>query len=495
MSDQVNKASTEPGEHGAPARLVGTEEGRATARKLFAHAQIAETKRNYEYAIELYVQGLAYWPDAIDEGLKKLRVVATARKQQGGRGPGFLTKRKFPTNGKRIEDSLNNALYLFGLDPGDPSAMEEILQLASRAHCDGVAQWISPVLAEAYDSAGRLSAARYQAACEAMLRSAKVAIEFENDAGAMEILRANVAVAQIWARHYPDSHDPPRAVSNASGELAIVKGRFAKAEGFTESLKDAAGQRDLQDRDRRVHTADRNQELIESARRDWEANRNTPNKLLALTELLARTETDAGEDEAMRLLREEYASSRNYLFKHKADEIEVRRMRRLLRSLQARREAEPGHADLAELIRRQRGAIVAREIEILEERQRQYPSDLKVKFHLAQRYFDAGQFDDAIPLFQHAGADARVRSESRLFLGRAFLEKGFHEQATGVLRKGLEELETRSGSVALELTYWLGRALEAGGDAAGARKAYGSLIQLEYNHRDARIRLERLVSG
>ncbi len=494
MSDQANKASIEPGEHGAPARLVGTEEGRAKAHKLFAHAQIAETKRNYDYAIELYVQGLAYWPDAVEEGLKKLRVVATARKQQGGKGPGFLTKRKFPTNGKQIEESLNNALYLFGLDPGDPSAMEEILQLAGRAHCDRVVQWISPVLAEAYDSAAKLSAARYQAACEAMLAAAKVAIEFENDTGAMEILRANVAIAQIWARHYPDSHDPSRALSNASGELAIVKGKFAKAEGFAESLKDAAGQRDLQDRDRRVHTADRNQELIEAARRDWEANRNTPNKLLSLAELLARTETEAGENEAMALLREEYASSRNYIFGFKAEEIEVRQMRRRLRLLQKRREEEPSNAELAEEIRRQRGAILGREIEILEERQRQYPSDLKVKFLLAQRYFDAGRHDDGIPLFQQAVADARVRSESRLFLGRAFLEKRFYEQATGVLRRGLEELETRTGGVALELTYWLGRALEASGDPAGARKAYGSLIQLDYNHRDARLRLERLVS-
>ncbi len=94
MAEHENKGGPSV-EDGAPQdRLVGSETGKARARKLFEHALKAEETRNYDYAIELYVNGLASWPDAIDEGLKKLRVVATARKLGGGKPAGFLVTRK-----------------------------------------------------------------------------------------------------------------------------------------------------------------------------------------------------------------------------------------------------------------------------------------------------------------------------------------------------------------------------------------------------------------
>ncbi len=178
-----------------PERLVGSEAGRARARKLFDHALKAEESRNYDYALELYVNGLATWPDAIDEGLKKLRVVATARKLNGGKPAGFLVKRKYPTHGKDAATNLNNALHLFGFNPSDLGCMETILQLAAKAHCDAVAQWVAPVLADTYNNAKKLSASRYQTACGAMDAAAELAMKHRNDDGAAEILRSAITTA------------------------------------------------------------------------------------------------------------------------------------------------------------------------------------------------------------------------------------------------------------------------------------------------------------
>ena len=49
--------------------------------------------------------------------------------------------------------------------------------------------------------------------------------------------------------------------------------------------------------------------------------------------------------------------------------------------------------------------------------------------------------------------------------------------------------------MAKELLYWLGRAQADSGEAAAAAKTYGHLLQLDYNYRDVRSRIEDLRTG
>jgi tetratricopeptide (TPR) repeat protein len=493
MQSDHTAAGQGDGDVAPPARLVADNAGRDRAQKLFSHAKKAEESRNYDYAIELYVQGLALWPDALDEGLKKLRVVATARKQMGGKPPGFMTRRKYPTNSKDAAANLNNVLHIFGLNPADILTMEHILQLAQAANCDVVGQWIAPVLADAYNNAKKLPANHYHTAADAMDVLSHLAVRFDNAEGAMEIRRAEQSTAQIWSRHYPDSPDTGRVLGRATSNLTIIKGKFDKAEGFVESLRDADQQREIHDRDRRTHTADRMQHLIQNARRDWEANRNVPNKLLNLVDLLTRTGNDATENEAVSLLEAEYAQSSNFVFKQKADELRVRQFSRRTRELADAAAAHPDDAEIKQRYLSQRQAQLEFETGMYEARQRQYPTDLKTKYRLGQRYFLAGRVDDSIPLFQVAAADPRIRSEALLALGRCFFEKRFFDQSVETLRRGVDETDSRTSPVAMELNYWLGRSLEESRDAGSAKKVYGSLIQIDYNYKDARQRLETLV--
>jgi len=476
-------------------RLVGTPKGIETARKLFAHAKKAEDTRNYDYAIELYVQGLAHWPDAIDEGLKKLRVVGTARKNAGGKTPSFLVRRKHPTGGKDVAANLNHALHLFGLDPSDLGAMELLLDLAAKAQCDCVGQWISPILTEALARSKKASSGHYQTLSDRMLQMGRMAREFRNFEGALEIFRANVAVAGIWRRHHPDSSEAHRAESGASGELAIVKGKFDRAADFTESLEDAEGQQELHDAQKSTHTIDRQQQMIDAARRDWEQNPTVSNKLVKLVELMTRTEDPAREKQAVGLLEEQYSATNKYVFRARADDIRVRRVRRERALLDRALRKSPEDEELREQIAAMDRKLVELELRVYRDRLVQYPTDLKLKYELGVRLFRSAKYDEAIPLFQQARSDGRVRTHSRLFLGRCFFQKKFFDQAVDVLRQGVEEAPSRTDQLFLDLTYWLARGLESSNTPDEARKAYGEIIQLDYNFRDARQRLERLVES
>ncbi len=467
----------------------------AKARKWFAHAKKAAETRNYDYAIELYVNGLALWPEALDEGLKPLRVVATARRMAGGKAAGFLAARKRPTNGKDANKNLNNAIFLFGMDPGNISGIELILRLAAKAKCISAARWMAPVLTEAFSSGKKVSETRYDNACTAMDEAADHAIAMNEDAAALDILKANIATAQIWLHHHPESSTAPKAQSNASGKQTIVKGRFSKPEGFTQSLKDAEAQHDLHDREKSAHSEKRAHELIERARREWESHRGIPSKLLQLADLMIRNQDDATENEAIKLLSQEHASGGDYIFRQKADDILMRQMNRHRRILLAKLKADPQNPEPRRAIARHAAKQTEVETKIFEARHQQYPSDMRIRFLLATRYFAANRYDEAIPVFQQTQSDGRCGDESRLYIGRCFFEKKFYDQAVGTLRKTLSELPSADSPLAMAIHYWLARSLEASDNLEDAKNAYGNLIQLDYNFLDARQRLEKLVAA
>jgi len=478
-------------------RLVGDAKGIETAKKLFQHAQKAESTRNYEYAIELYAQGLAHWPDALEEGLKPLWRVASNRKAAGGKPPGFSVKRKHPTSGKDPIANLNNALFLFGYDPNSLGACETVLAQAVKCNADAAARLIAQILAATLANGKKQSASKYQTICDQLIQIGRVARDANQDAAAKDIFEACITVARVWKRFQPESSEAHRAAASASGDLAIVNGRFDKQEGFTGSLQDGDAQVELQHREKPVTSDDYRQRQIDAARRDWEENPTAANKLIHLAGLIAKTETEADEMEAIRLLEAQFEQDGNFQFRRKADDLRMRRLGRERRVIEKQLKASPDDDDLREQLVAAKRKQLEAEIRIFTGWLKQYPTDMRLKFELGYRYFLARKFDEAIPLLQQAVSDGRVRSKARLYLGRCFFEKRFYDQAIDVLRAGKEDIPNRTDPDYLNLTYWMARASEENNADDEAKKAYGEIIQADYNFRDgdARKRLEALVAG
>ena len=61
-----------------------------------------------------------------------------------------------------------------------------------------------------------------------------------------------------------------------------------------------------------------------------------------------------------------------------------------------------------------------------------------------------------------------------------------------MLGKAVEAYELAEDEHAKSLRYWLGRSQEADGDAAAALASYGQLLQMDYNYRDVRARMDDL---
>ncbi|GAG18535.1 unnamed protein product, partial [marine sediment metagenome] len=96
---------------------VYSEADKAKARTFFKRAEQAAASRHYDYAIELFINGLACWPEAVEDGHQKLRLVGVQRRNAGGKKPGMMEAVKTPMTGKDPLKAMLNAELLLAKDP------------------------------------------------------------------------------------------------------------------------------------------------------------------------------------------------------------------------------------------------------------------------------------------------------------------------------------------------------------------------------------------
>jgi TolA-binding protein len=457
---------------------------RKSAQRWFDQGKKLVDQRNYDYAIKSFVEGLALNPEAVDEGWQPLRGCAVARWQTGGKKPGRLDTVKFSMTTKDPIKGLTNAAWLFGHDPNNAAYAEGIFRNACKAHCDETAMWAGPIYRDLLGAEKKPNPKKFTAlkeTYEELGDRLQARRELEPAAKAYEhAIEALVHQKSIE----PKNRDLDNIIRDLSTKLTILKGNYQSADSFTDSVRDSDEQARRHDEDRLVQSADRLKELIEKARQDMEANPAVEAKVIHYVDLLAKDESDAHEKTAINLLVGKYKETDNYRFKQRADDIAMRQLRRHARLAKAGGDTDK----YKELVRRQLGF----ELTVYKERVSKYPTDLRLKFDLGRRLFQARKFDEAIPFFQQGRGDPKVRNACSLYLGRCFYEKDFFAQAAGILREAIEQYELTEDDVAKELNYWLGMALAKNGDTAEARQVLGKLMQLDYNYRDVRDRMEKL---
>jgi len=114
------------------------------------------------------------------------------------------------------------------------------------------------------------------------------------------------------------------------------------------------------------------------------------------------------------------------------------------------------------------------------------------KFQAAQRMFALGQFEESIPFFQQAEADAKFRNQARILLGRAFYELKFYDEAIDTLDGLVKEYQNRGDDNSKQMHYWAARAHEDRGDAEVAIKLYSAIVRMEFNFKDVQQRIKKL---
>ncbi len=485
--DADNK-STEPekGAADASAPYVTSEKDKAKARKWFERAAELANGKSWDFAIKCYVDGLAFWPEAVEEAHQPLRAAAAARNLTGGKKPGFSETMKYSMTGKDAKKAMLNAEWLLSHDPFNLSYAEGVLKNANKLRAHDTIMWIGPIYANAIEKEKKPNPKRFALLREVYEETGDRCANLGQAKRAVECYQKAVEALNMQKVTDPKDLSLVNQLRDLSTKLTILKGKYESADTFQESMRDADDQKDLQNEERMIKGDDSLQRLIDRAKADVEENPDNQAKVRKLVELLCSRDDQRDENRAIKLLVDKFKTYGEYGFKVQAEDIHARQLKRAIR-----RKREAGDVAAAQQLQ---ADLLAFEIKAFRGRIAAYPTNNRLKYDLAMRLFQMRKFDDAIPNFQAARADAKVRVQSDLYLGRCFYEKQFGSQAIGILSKAADAYEIPDDNVAKELRYWLGRAYEMEGKVSEARDAFGQILQMDYNFRDVRDRLESLRS-
>ena len=143
-----------------------------------------------------------------------------------------------------------------------------------------------------------------------------------------------------------------------------------------------------------------------------------------------------------------------------------------------------------------RSELMKREISTLANRIDRYPKDLRLKVELGNRYKSVKQFSKAIPLFQQAVADVRLKTSALVALGDCFLQEEKIDLARRQYDKALEGIDPQDEVDSFKHAhYWLARIYQKQGKADQAESHFTEILGVDYEYRDVLPRLEKLQAA
>ncbi|NLX13595.1 MAG: tetratricopeptide repeat protein [Phycisphaerales bacterium] len=452
------------------------------ARQCFKRARELAEVKNYDYAIEWYINGLNFWPEAVEEGHKPCRAAALFR---GGKKTSFGDQRKYKLNAKEHKTAMLNAEMLLSKAPQNLSYMEAMFKSAAQADFIDAVMWIGEIFYDVACREDKPNAARFECMRQVYEDLSDRVADAYPDLGIKFLERAVEALARV-SNLKPRDMSVSTDLRDVTGKLTILKGKYSSAGSFRDSIHDADSQSEIHDKERIVQSDDRLDQLITAAKGRYEANPTKAAVVNELVDLLCRREREQDENQAIGLLVKAYQETREYRYKVRADDI---RMKQLNRQLRVKMEAgDPAEA------KEQYKEKLRYELKVFKDRLRHYPSDMRLRYEYGRRLFQAKHYDEAIPILQEARSDPKTRIFCSLYIGQCFYKKGYYDQAIETFLEAIKGHEISDDELGRQLHYWLGRAYEEDGQPDNALKIYGQLIQWDYNYGkgDVRKRIDEL---
>ncbi len=435
-------------------------------------SEIAETG-NWDYAIEIYLEGINREPLNVEDGHTPLREVSMNRKVQGGKAPGLMDKLKH-RQGKDALENLSNACYLLSKEPGSLTYMGQVLGAARDLGATELISWIAGILLDSQKQADRQDSGIRKDA--RILMNVAMALK-----DIQEYERAIVA-CDMLVKMKPNDGNLHNLLGDLSAQYTIHKGKYGQEGDFTKGVQNLDEQNELIQKDMLTQGKEYVESQIAKARQDYIANPTVPGKVNAFVDALLKIEEEASETEAIEALTKANEATGAYQFKLRVGDIKIRQMTRRFRQL-----VKSGDKDGA---KQQMKDQLLFELTEYSERAINYPTDLGIKFELGRRQFLARQYDEAIGSFQQAQRDAKRHVSALNYLGQCFSAKGLYREAANTFTKVLDT--SMSEDRKKDIRYNLGDAYVKLGEFAKAREEFSTVAQMDYGYKDVSKRLEQV---
>ena len=450
-------------------------------RMLFTKGTEALQRDNFDYAIDLFNQVLAKEP-TLYECRKALR---TAQHAKAGGGGGFVKKffatagsqpaiakgelalRKDPTEALRVAEQVLNS------DPENAGAHRLVVKAAAALELPRTAVMSLEILARNSP------------------KDRDLAIQFATalaDVG--QEVRAEKLLTDLQ-RQMPNDNELAQALKDISARKTLEQGGYEALAGGTGSyrdiLKDKAEAVMLEQQNRQVQTEDTAERLIG----EYEARLKTePNHLRTmrnLAELYTQKKqfdraleyygrikaTDVGADAS---LDRAIAETRLRQFDHQVAQL------------------DPNAIDFTERSAQLEAEKQAYQLEECRKRVEHFPTDLSIRFELAQLYFNLGKTSEAIKEFQKAQANPHKKVASMNYLAQCYARRGILDLAASTLQDAVKE-KLVFDEEKKDLVYNLASVLEKMGKRDEAIAQFKQIYAVDSGYKDVEAKIDAYYNG
>jgi tetratricopeptide (TPR) repeat protein len=451
----------------------------AKAYAFFERARKAAETQNFDYAIEMYLDGLRCDPDALEQGHLRLYELALTRQGKEGKKPSMVERMKH-LRGKTPLEQMLNAEYLFAKDPDHLPYAEAMLKAAVAGGYRKTVGWIANLVFQANNASKRPSANTY-----VLLKDSYKSIGQYDKA---------IVACQLASKLKPEDADLADEFKNLTAELTMARGKYDQEGDFRQSIKDREEQEKLQSQQAVVKTEDYRISAVEDARKEYAQDPNLPKNIMNLAQALSELQNDEADKEAIELLEKAYKTKDEFSYKQRAGQIRIKQLKRKVRRAKAAVEAKPEDSEAKSRLSKLNDQLTSTEVEHYRLCVENYPTDLQSKYEYGSRLIRNKKYDDAIPLFQEAQRDPRHKISSMDKIGLCFFLKGWYADAIDIFTQAIESYEIKDDGVAKDLRYNLARSYEQQGNKDKALEIYRKIAQLDFAYRDVRQRVDKLRS-
>ena len=449
------------------------------AKVFFVRAEEVASTGQYDYAIDMYIEGLRRYPDALEEGHLALRQVALQRQAKGGKKPSMLDKIKRSSKAKDPVEEMLNQEWLFARDPDNVSYVEAFLKAATAAGAKRTCDWLADMVLQVNISSPKPSFSIFIT----LKDSYRAAGEFEK---AIKVLHYAMKLK-------PNDLELADELKNLSAEQVMKKGKYDQNGDFRHSIKDKEGQEKLQAQEAVVKTDDYKVLALKAAREAAEKN-PTVTTITKLADAMVETGGDVNFNQAISMLEEKYVQTMEFAYKRHSNELKIKYLQRFGRQARAALEEHPTDQAIRAKYEKITSDLARIELDHYKMCVQQYPTDGKMKYEYGNRLMRAKMFDEAIPMLQEAQKDPRHRFLAMDKMGLCFFLKGWFSDAADIFRQAIDSYEIKDDATAKELRYNLARSLEEQGQTEEALELYRKLAQMDFGFKDVRARVDKLRS-
>lgn len=484
--DQVSLADSGkagPGDSTAGGSVAGAstadryERDPRKARRFFDHAETVAEAKNFDYAVEMYINGLRHDPDNMTRH-EQLLDVAKRRKVNGGKKAGFADKLK--SIGSDPIAKMLDAEKIWAMDFGDAALMREFMKRAVEAnhqepelHLNEVAFWIGSM---ALDIPG-------------LKPKSKEFIQLRDlfaDIGAYD--KAILACKKAIQADPKNANLIPELKNLEAENYSSTKTNTEEG-GFRENVADAEAAMTAQQGNSRAESAV--DQGIAKRRAEYEEDPEDVDRLSKLVDALLKKETYDEEETAMKLLGKAHEQTGQYRYKVRSGDIKMKQYNRELRDIKKNLVAAPSDDYFKGRLKETTKEKLEFELGEYQERVKNYPTDLKLKYELGKRMYQVGLIDEAIGLLQDAKREPKSKGQAFLLLARCFVQKDWNDEAIATLGEAIEAHQMLDDALGKELRYDKMTALMASAEktnkleqAEEANQIASDLLQADIKYKD-----------